>query len=80
MNERSWLWTLGIVLLALWLHDWLSKHGRLARAASGFRASHWQNLRPPNGDKPVAVGLAPGPLGTVPKVDDGSSGKGCCCS
>lgn len=79
MNDRNdWLWTIGLVLLALWLHDWLGKRGRRA-GVGGFRASHWQNLRPPNGDKPVPVGLAPGPGGTAPQVDLGS-GKGCCCS
>ena len=76
MNDRGWLWTLGIVVLALFAYDWLRGRGRGAgRRPIGER---WDNLQTPK-DEPVSTGLAPNASGQVPDVDI-NGGERCSCS
>jgi hypothetical protein len=82
MNDRGWLWTIALVVIALFVHDWLRREGVGDAPGSGWvRSSRWNNLRvPAAGASIVSPGLAPNASGGVPLVDAAAGGKGCGCS
>jgi hypothetical protein len=80
MNDRSWLWTVALVVLALFAYDWL--RGQPDDVAGGvLRSSRWGNIPAPRARSAVyTAGLAPGgSSGSSPAVDS-LGGKGCGCS